>query len=95
VFVSAMSQSGLGWNPLILSIIIAAGAAFLIFNPFSFRVMSIVTGCLFLAYGVADLIIQGKITALVSSLEKAAGEAQRAVEESLRESTIDDQGVSE
>ena len=52
----AMSLLGAGFSSLLLSILAVVGGAFLLFNPFTINVMSIVAGCLLIVYGVAELI---------------------------------------
>ena len=56
VLAGAMSLLGAGFSSLILSICAIAGGAFLLFNPFTINVMSIIAGCLLIVYGVAELI---------------------------------------
>lgn len=52
----AMSLLGAGVSSLILSILAVIGGAFLLFNPFTINVMSVIAGCLLLLYGVSELI---------------------------------------
>ena len=52
----AMSLLGGSFTSLILSILAVVGGAFLLFNPFTINVMSIIAGCLLIVYGVAELI---------------------------------------
>ena len=52
----AMSLLGAGFSSLLLSILAVVGGAFLLFNPFTINVMSIIAGCLLIVYGVAELI---------------------------------------
>lgn len=52
----AMSLLGAGASSLILSILAVVGGAFLLFNPFTINVMSVIAGCLLLLYGVSELI---------------------------------------
>ena len=52
----AMSLLGAGFSSLLLSILAVVGGAFLLFNPFTINVMSIVAGCLLIVYGIAELI---------------------------------------
>lgn len=52
----AMSLLGAGFSSLLLSILAVVGGAFLLFNPFTINVMSIIAGCLLIVYGVSELI---------------------------------------
>lgn len=52
----AMSLLGAGFSSLLLSVLAVVGGAFLLFNPFTINVMSIIAGCLLIVYGVAELI---------------------------------------
>ncbi len=52
----AMSLLGAGVSSLILSILAVVGGAFLLFNPFTIGVMSVIAGCLLILYGVSELI---------------------------------------
>lgn len=52
----AMSLLGAGFSSLILSICAIVGGAFLLFNPFTLSVMSIIAGCFMVLYGVSELI---------------------------------------
>lgn len=55
VLAGAMSLVGAGFASLVLSICAIAGGAFLLFNPFTMRVMGIISGCLLILYGIAEL----------------------------------------
>ena len=52
----AMSLLGAGFSSLLLSVLAVVGGAFLLFNPFTINVMSIIAGCLLIVYGVAEII---------------------------------------
>ncbi len=56
VLAGAMSLIGTGFSSLILSICAVVGGAFLLFNPFTINVMSIIAGCFLVLYGVSELI---------------------------------------
>ncbi len=56
VLAGAMSLLGAGFSSLILSICAIAGGAFLLFNPFTINVMSIIAGCFLTIYGISELI---------------------------------------
>ena len=57
----AMSLLGAGFSTLILSICAVAGGAFLLFNPFGERIMSVCAGSFLLLYGVSELISSWRI----------------------------------
>ena len=52
----AISLLGGSISSLILSVLAVVGGAFLLFNPFTINVMSIISGCLLIIYGVSELI---------------------------------------
>ncbi len=52
----AMSLLGAGFTSLLLPICAVVGGAFLLFNPFTINVMSIIAGCFLILYGVSELI---------------------------------------
>jgi len=56
VLSGAMGLLGAGLSSLILSVCAIVGGAFLLFNPFTINVMSIIAGCLSILYGVSELI---------------------------------------
>jgi len=56
-----LSLLGAGFSTLILSICAVIGGAFLLFNPFGERVMSICAGSFLLLYGVSELISSWRI----------------------------------
>ena len=56
VLAGAMSLIGTGFSSLILSICAIVGGAFLLFNPFTINVMTIIAGCFLVLYGVSELI---------------------------------------
>ena len=56
-----LSLLGAGFSTLILSICAVIGGAFLIFNPFGERIMSICAGSFLLLYGVSELISSWRI----------------------------------
>ena len=56
VLAGAMSLLGAGFSSLILSACAIVGGAFLLFNPFSLKVMSIIAGCFLVLYGISELI---------------------------------------
>ncbi len=55
VLAGVMNLVGARFTSLIFSICAILGGAFLIFNPFSMKIMSIVAGCLLLMYGLSEL----------------------------------------
>ena len=57
----AMSLLGAGFSTLILSICAVAGGAFLLFNLFGERIMSVCAGSFLLLYGVSELISSWRI----------------------------------
>lgn len=56
-----LSLLGSGFSTLILSICAVVGGAFLLFNPFGERIMSICAGSFLLLYGVSELISSWRI----------------------------------
>ena len=56
VLAGAMSLLGSGFSSLILSACAIIGGAFLLFNPFSLKIMSIIAGCFLVLYGISELI---------------------------------------
>ena len=61
VLSGTMSLLGAGFSSLILSACAIVGGAFLLFNPFTLNVMSIIAGCFLLLYGVSELISTWKV----------------------------------
>ena len=62
VLAGAMTLIGAGFSSLLLSICAIIGGAFLLFNPFGLKVMSIIAGCLLLLYGVSEFISTWRIS---------------------------------
>lgn len=56
VLAGTMSLLGAGFSSLILSACAVIGGAFLLFNPFTINVMSVIAGLLLMLYGVSELI---------------------------------------
>lgn len=52
---SIMSLLGSGALSLLLSVVVIMGGVFLLFNPFTMKVMSIIAGCGLMIYGVQEL----------------------------------------
>ena len=65
VLTGAMSLMGAGFSSLILSILAIVGGAFLLFNPFTIGVMSVIAGCLLMVYGVAELISTFRLSKVI------------------------------
>lgn len=61
VLSGTLSLLGIGFPTLILSICAVIGGAFLLFNPFGERVMSICAGGFLILYGVSELISSWRI----------------------------------
>lgn len=55
VLAGAMNLVGARFTSLILSISAILGGAFLLFNPFSMKVMSLIAGCLLVIYGISEI----------------------------------------
>lgn len=55
VLAGAMNLVGARFTSLIFSICAVIGGAFLLFNPFTIKIMSIISGCLLLIYGISEL----------------------------------------
>jgi len=58
----AMNLLGAGFTSLILSVCAVIGGAFLLFNPFTINLMSVIAGCLLIVYAISELISTFKIT---------------------------------
>lgn len=61
VLSTMMSLLGAGFSLLLLSILAILGGVFLIFNPFSVKIMSIAAGTLLVIYGVSELLSTWKV----------------------------------
>ena len=61
VLSGTMSLLGAGFSSLILSVCAIIGGAFLLFNPFTINVMSVIAGLLLMLYGVSELISTFKV----------------------------------
>lgn len=90
----AMSLLGAGGSSLILSILAVIGGAFLLFNPFTINVMSVIAGCLLLLYGVSELISTFKMDKAKEEYEKGkiviSGDAKDVEYERLEEPEVID-----
>ena len=62
VLSTAMSLIGAGFASLILSAVAILGGIFLVFSPFSVRLMSILAGVFLLVYGVSELLSMWRIS---------------------------------
>ena len=62
VLSGTISLIGGGLSSLILSACAIIGGAFLLFNPFTLSVMSIIAGCFMIIYGVSELISTWKVS---------------------------------
>ena len=62
VLAGTMSLLGAGFSSLLLSVCAIVGGAFLLFNPFTLSVMSIIAGCFMILYGVSELISTWKVS---------------------------------
>lgn len=51
-----LSMLGTGFSSLILSVCAIVGGAFLIFNPLSIKVMSVIAGLFMVLYGVSEIV---------------------------------------
>lgn len=80
VLASTMSLLGAGFSSLILSICAIVGGAFLMFNPFSVKVMSIIAGFFLVLYGVSELISTWKVVKARKEYEIQRGPATPAQE---------------
>lgn len=56
-----LSMLGSGFSSLILSICAIVGGAFLLFNPLTIKVMSVIAGLFMILYGVSEIISTYKI----------------------------------
>lgn len=90
----AMSLLEAGGSSLILSILAVVGGAFLLFNPFTINVMSVIAGCLLLLYGVSELISTFKMDKAKEEYEKGkiviSGDAKDVEYERLEEPEVID-----
>ncbi len=80
VLASTMSLLGAGFSSLILSICAIVGGAFLMFNPFTVKVMSIIAGFFLVLYGVSELISTWKVVKARKEYEIQRGPAAPAQE---------------
>ena len=62
VLSGTISLVGGGFSTLILSALAIVGGAFLLFNPFTLSVMSIIAGCFMIIYGVSELFSTWKVS---------------------------------
>ena len=51
-----LSMLGTGFSSLILSVCAIVGGAFLLFNPLSIKVMSVIAGLFMVLYGVSEIV---------------------------------------
>lgn len=56
-----MTMLGAGFSSLILSVCAIVGGAFLLFNPLTIKVMSVIAGFFMLLYGVSEIVSTYKI----------------------------------
>lgn len=61
VLSTALSLFGGGFTSLILSVLAILGGVFLVFNPFSMKLMSVIAGVLLVMYGVSEIMSTFKI----------------------------------
>ena len=80
VLASTMSLLGAGFSSLILSICAIVGGAFLMFNPFSVKVMRIIAGFFLVLYGVSELISTWKVVRARKEYDIQRGPAAPAQE---------------
>ena len=62
VLAGSMRLLGGGFSSLILSVCAIVGGAFLLFNPFTLSIMSIIAGCFMIIYGISELISTWKVS---------------------------------
>ena len=94
VLASTMSLLGAGFSSLILSICAIVGGAFLMFNPFSVKVMSIIAGFFLVLYGVSELISTWKVVKARKEYEIQRGPVAPAQEAPVP-GKIDASGIEE
>ena len=70
VLAGTMSLLGAGFSSLILSVCAVVGGAFLLFNPFTINVMSVIAGILLMLYGVSELISTFKVVKAKKEYDK-------------------------
>ena len=94
VLAGAMSLLGAGFSSLILSLCAIIGGAFLLFNPFTLNVMSVIAGCFLVLYGVSELISTWKVVRARKEYEirRAPAPAGSAASEPGR---IDSSGIGD
>lgn len=56
VLSTALSLFGGGFTSLILSVLAILGGVFLVFNPFSMKLMSVIAGVLLVMYGISEIM---------------------------------------
>lgn len=87
-----LSLLGAGFSTLILSICAVVGGAFLLFNPFGERIMSICAGSFLLLYGVSELISSWRIRKAKEAFEIRFNTAEepQADQDVIETSGLDD-----
>ena len=93
VLSGTISLVGGGLSTLLLSAIAIIGGAFLLFNPFTLSVMSIIAGCFMILYGVSELISTWKVSRARKEYEiRRAPTPESTVNEPGK---IDDSGIGD
>ena len=91
VLSGTISLIGGGFSTLILSALAIVGGAFLLFNPFTLSVMSIIAGCFMIIYGVSELISTWKVSRARKEYEIRRAPAPEST--AAEPGKIDDSGI--
>ncbi len=87
-----LSLLGAGFSSLILSVCAVVGGAFLLFNPFGEKIMSVCAGSFLLLYGLSELISSWRIRKAKEAYEIRfkAKEEPRTDQDAIEISDLDD-----
>ena len=89
-----MTMLGAGFSSLILSVCAIVGGAFLLFNPLTIKVMSVIAGFFMLLYGVSEIISTYKIGKARKEYEIRFGPAEEQTPEAPK-GQIDASGIDD
>ena len=93
VLSGTISLIGGGFSTLILSALAIVGGAFLLFNPFTLNVMSIIAGCFMVIYGVSELFSTWKVSRARKEYEIRRAPAPESP--AAEPGKIDDSGIGD
>ena len=93
VLSGTISLVGGSFSTLILSALAIVGGAFLLFNPFTLNVMSIIAGCFMIIYGVSELFSTWKVSRARKEYEIRRAPAPEST--AAEPGKIDDSGIGD